>query len=180
MVSHGHQRFNDKVAAALHHDGAYSGCATCQGSPAVYGENRALRDSQGGGPPLGSFSARPYLACYVEWWFGDRALSLDRQRPMLYEQKARWLINIEHQYALPSDTEPYKASSQSRVNNPEIIAVRPWRAESPVDGGAPRATGRSFGITRDAPHGAPCTRTPCPPGRCCSAWPKPAVLLSLR
>ena len=44
---------------------------------------------------------------------------------MLLEQVARRLINIEeHQYSLPSDTEPYKASCQSRFNNPEIIAVR--------------------------------------------------------
>ena len=43
---------------------------------------------------------------------------------MLFEQVARRLINIEeHQYSLPSDTEPYKASCQSRFNNPEIIAV---------------------------------------------------------
>ena len=74
--------------------------------------------------PLDSFNARTYPACYVEWWFGDGAPGLDRERPMLFEQVARRLINIEeHQYSLPSDTEPYKASCQSRFNNPEIIAV---------------------------------------------------------
>ena len=37
---------------------------------------------------------------------------------------ARRLINIEeHQRALASDVEPYKASCQSRFNKPEIIAV---------------------------------------------------------
>ena len=45
--------------------------------------------------PLDSFGARTYPACYVEWWFGDGAPGLDRERPMLYEQVARRLINIE-------------------------------------------------------------------------------------
>jgi hypothetical protein len=74
--------------------------------------------------PLDSFGARTYPACYVEWWFGDGAPGLDRERPMLFEQVARRLINIEeHQYSLASDTEPYKAACQSLFNNPEIIAV---------------------------------------------------------
>jgi len=74
--------------------------------------------------PLDSFGARTYPACYVEWWFGDGAPGLDRERPMLYEQMARRLINIEeHEYSLATDSEPYRASCQSRFNNPEIIAV---------------------------------------------------------
>ena len=74
--------------------------------------------------PLDSFNARTYPACYVEWWFGDGAPGLDRERPMLYEQVARRLINIEeHEYALADDAEPYRASPQSRFNKPEIIAV---------------------------------------------------------
>ena len=74
--------------------------------------------------PLDSFGARTYPACYVEWWFGDGAPGLDRERPMLFEQVARRLINIEeHQYSLAGDAEPYKAACQSRFNNPEIIAV---------------------------------------------------------
>jgi hypothetical protein len=74
--------------------------------------------------PLDSFSAKTYPACYVEWWFGDGCPGLDRERPMLYEQVARRLLNIEeHEYSLATDTERYIASSQSRFNNPEIIAV---------------------------------------------------------
>ena len=74
--------------------------------------------------PLDSFNARTYPACYVEWWFGDGAPGLDRERPMLFEQVARRLINLEeHEYSLASDQEPYKAARQSRFNNPEIIAV---------------------------------------------------------
>jgi hypothetical protein len=74
--------------------------------------------------PLDTYNARTYPACYVEWWFGDGAPGLDRERPMLFEQVARRLINIEeHEYTLAADTEPYQASRQSRFNTPEIIAV---------------------------------------------------------
>ncbi len=48
------------------------------------------------------------------------------ERPILFEQVARRLINIEeHQCSLPSDEEPYEASCQyqSRFTNPEIVAV---------------------------------------------------------
>ena len=74
--------------------------------------------------PLDSFNARTYPACYVEWWFGDGAPALERDRPMLFEQVARRLLNIEeHEYHLNSDLAPYRASCTSRFNNPEIIAV---------------------------------------------------------
>ena len=39
--------------------------------------------------PLDSFNSRAYPACYVEWWFGDGAPALERDRPMLFEQVAR-------------------------------------------------------------------------------------------
>ncbi len=65
---------------------------------------------------LDSFSTRTDPVFHVEWWFGDGVPGLDRERPMLFEQVARRLINIEeHQYALISDVEPYKASCQVRV-----------------------------------------------------------------
>ncbi len=35
--------------------------------------------------PLDSFNARSDPACYVEWWLGDGAPGLDRERPMLLE-----------------------------------------------------------------------------------------------
>ena len=74
--------------------------------------------------PMESFNARTWLACYVEWWFGDGAPGLDRERPMLFEQVARRLIDIEeHQYTLATDDVPCVASCQSRFNNPEMIAV---------------------------------------------------------
>ena len=70
------------------------------------------------------FSARTWPACFVEWWFGDSAPGLDRERPMLFEQVARRLIDIEeHEYTLGTDDAPDVASCQSRFNNPEIIAV---------------------------------------------------------
>ena len=74
--------------------------------------------------PMDSFNARTWPACYVEWWFGGGAPGLDRERPMLFEQVARRLIDIEeHEYTLATDGVPYVASCQSRFNNPEIIAV---------------------------------------------------------
>ena len=74
--------------------------------------------------PMDSFNARTWPACYAEWWFGDGAPGLDRERPMLFEQVARRLIDIEeHAHTLATDGAPYVASCQSRFNNPEIIAV---------------------------------------------------------
>ena len=74
--------------------------------------------------PMDSFHATTWPACYVEWWFGDGAPGLERDRPMLFEQVARRLIDIEeHEYTLATDDVPYVASCQSRFNNPEIIAV---------------------------------------------------------
>ena len=66
--------------------------------------------------PLDSFNARTYPACYVEWWFGDGAPALERDRPMLFEQVARRLLNIEeHEYHLNSDLTRYRASSTHRT-----------------------------------------------------------------
>ena len=74
--------------------------------------------------PLDSWDAKTWPACYVEWWFGDAAPGLARDRPMLFEQVAKRLIDIEeHEYVLETDDAPYVASCQSRCNNPEIIAV---------------------------------------------------------
>ena len=56
---------------------------------------------------MDSFHATTWPACYVEWWFGDGAPGLDRERPMLFEQVARRLIDIEeHEYALATDEVP--------------------------------------------------------------------------
>ena len=50
--------------------------------------------------------------------------NLDRQRPMLFEEVARRLLNIEElEYALSTDAQPYEAACQSRFDTPEIIAV---------------------------------------------------------
>ena len=74
--------------------------------------------------PMDSFDARTWPASYVEWWYGDGAPNLDRQRPMLFEQVARRLINIEElEYTLATDDKPYEAACQSRFNKPELIAV---------------------------------------------------------
>ena len=74
--------------------------------------------------PLDSFDARTWPACYTEFWFGDSAPNLARERPMLFEQVARRLINLEElEYSLAADTDVYAAPNQSRSNTPELIAV---------------------------------------------------------
>ena len=64
--------------------------------------------------PLDSVDSRAWPACYTEWWFGDAAPNLDRQRPMLFEQCAQRLYGIEEmEYSLDTGEEPYVASYQS-------------------------------------------------------------------
>ena len=73
---------------------------------------------------LESWDARSWAACFVEFWFGDGAPNLERERSMLFEEVARRLLEIEElEYSLPTDTEPYEASCQSRFNTPEIACV---------------------------------------------------------
>ena len=45
--------------------------------------------------PLDSFDCRTSPVSFVEFWFGDGAPNLDRQRPMLFEPVACRLIEIE-------------------------------------------------------------------------------------
>ena len=74
--------------------------------------------------PMDSYDARTWPACYTEWWFGDGAPSLERDRSMLFEQCAQRLWDLEEmEYNLPTDEVRYVASSQSRFLKPEIIAV---------------------------------------------------------
>ncbi len=74
--------------------------------------------------PISAFDSRSWPACYTEFWFGDGAPNLERDRPMLFEQVARRLINVEElEYSMPSDEEPYQAACQSRFSSPEIVAV---------------------------------------------------------
>ena len=74
--------------------------------------------------PLDSFDARTWPAAYAEWWFGDGAPNLQRDRPMLFEETARMLIEREElEYDSMTDTEQYKASGQSRFDTPELVSV---------------------------------------------------------
>jgi hypothetical protein len=107
--------FDEKSRAALEtaHAGADARRTVCPQALAIPTQQ-----------PMDSFDARTWPASYVEWWYGDGAPNLDRQRPMLFEQVARRVINIEElEYALSTDVQPYEASCQSRFNTPEIIAV---------------------------------------------------------
>ena len=73
---------------------------------------------------MSSFDARTWPACFTEWWFGDGTPNLDRQRPMLFEQCAQRVYDIEEmEYSLTTDDVPYVASCQSRFVKPEIVAV---------------------------------------------------------
>ena len=54
-------------------------------------------------------------------WFGDCAPNLDRDWPMLFEQVARRLINVEElKHTLETEEEPYEAACQGRFSSPEF------------------------------------------------------------
>ncbi len=49
---------------------------------------------------------------------------MERDRPVLFEQVARRVINVEElEDSMPSDEERYQAACQSRFNSPETVAV---------------------------------------------------------
>jgi hypothetical protein len=73
---------------------------------------------------MDSFDARTWPAAYLEWWFGDGAPNLDRDKLMLFEEVARMLLNREElEYHLACDEERYEASAQCRFDTPEILSV---------------------------------------------------------
>ena len=75
------------------------------------------------------------------WGFGDGAPNLDRQRPMLFEECAQRLFDLEEmEYSLPTDEAQYVASTQSRFVKPEIVAVlgdHPFLWGGIIGGGTP-------------------------------------------
>ena len=73
--------------------------------------------------PMDSFDARTWPAAYVEWWFGDGAPNLDRDRPMLFEEVARMLMDRE-------ELEYHLASRAMRVRNAASIRPRSCRCSS--------------------------------------------------
>ena len=74
--------------------------------------------------PLSAYDPRTYPISSVHWWFGDGAPNLQRQRPMLFEEVARRLIDVEEmEYKLPGDETPYEARSPSRFTDPEVLAM---------------------------------------------------------
>ena len=73
---------------------------------------------------MNSCDARTWPASYVEEWYGDGALSQGRDRPMLFEEVARRLINVDEQeYTVSKGAEPYEDSCQGPFNNPEFVVV---------------------------------------------------------
>jgi hypothetical protein len=74
--------------------------------------------------PLSAYDPRTWAISSVNWWFGDGAPNLQRQRPMLFEEVGRMLIDREEmEYALPGDDTPYEARSPSRFTDPEVLAM---------------------------------------------------------
>ena len=74
--------------------------------------------------PLQSWDPRTWPACFTEWWFGDGAPNLARDRPMLFEELAPMLLDREElEYALDEDQTVYTARAPSRFVAPEIVAV---------------------------------------------------------
>ena len=76
------------------------------------------------GKPLNAWDARTWPCCFTEWWFGDGAPNLSRQRPMLFEEVAAMVLEREElEYSLEADEAPYSARAPSRFVAPEIVAV---------------------------------------------------------
>ena len=74
--------------------------------------------------PLSAWDARTWPCCYTEWWFGDGAPNLERERPMLFEELAAMLLErVELEYSLDEDDAIYAARAPSRFVAPEIMAV---------------------------------------------------------
>ena len=74
--------------------------------------------------PLNAYDNRTYPICSVHWWFGDGAPNLQRQRPMLFEEVARRLIDLEEmEYTLPGDETPYRARSPCCFTDLEVLAM---------------------------------------------------------
>ena len=70
------------------------------------------------------FEPATWVACFVEFFYGDCAPNLDRPAKISWRRLFRYLMNREElEYHLASDTVRYIGSSQSRWNTPEFAAV---------------------------------------------------------
>ena len=77
------------------------------------------------GKPLPQWDGRSWVACFVQWFFGDATWNLDRDEPLLFEEWASMLQNREElQYDLPDDTTPYQARPRSRFMESGILACQ--------------------------------------------------------
>ena len=69
--------FDERAQVVL--EKAQAGADTCR----VVGPQSLSVPTQ---TPLSAFDSRSWPACYTEFWFGDGAPNLERERPMLFEQ----------------------------------------------------------------------------------------------
>ena len=76
------------------------------------------------GQPLSLFDPASWVACSVEFFFGDCVPNLDRPAKISWRRLFDYLMNREElEYHLVSDTVKYKANVDSRWNKPEFAAL---------------------------------------------------------
>ena len=76
------------------------------------------------GQPLSLFDPASWVACCVEFFFGDCVPNLDRPAKISWRRLFDYLMNREElEYHLVSDTAKYKANVDSRWNKPEFAGL---------------------------------------------------------
>ena len=80
------------------------------------------------GAPLSLFDPAPWVACLVQFFYGDCAPNLRRPAKISWRQLFKYLMNREElEYHLASDVQTcgktYVANPDSRWNTPEIAAL---------------------------------------------------------
>ena len=121
------------VASSLSRRGKLDVERACQNAEEAREVNPVALAVPSGVQPLNAWDARTWPVCFTEWWFGDGAPNLQRDRPMLFEEVAAMLLEREElEYQLENEEQRYEARSPSRFVSTEIVAilgdVRRWLA----------------------------------------------------
>ena len=112
------------VASTLSRRGKLEVERACQNAEELREVNPVALSVPSGVQPLSAWDARTWPVCFTEWWFGDGAPNLQRDRPMLFEEVAAMLLEREElEYQLENEEERYEARSPSRFVAPEIVAI---------------------------------------------------------
>ena len=76
------------------------------------------------GEPLSFFDPAAWVACCVQFFYGDCAPNLGRPAKISWRRLMRYLMNKEElEYHLDSDSSEYKANADSRWNTPKFAAL---------------------------------------------------------